>query len=101
MSGLFHVFDTLVHACNDRFMIKTDGSAVKIRPGLLDRLKDNSGIRSDEAFARMIGVSRATLTRLKAGEEPSLRAAVGVAQAFDLALGEVLVVEAVDEAVAA
>jgi len=82
-------------------MTKTDGSAVKVRPGLLDRLKDNSGIRSDEAFARVIGVSRATLARLRTGEEPSLRAAVGIAQAFDLALGEVLVVGAPAEAVAA
>lgn len=71
---------------------------VTIRPGLLDRLKDNSGIRSDDAFARMIGVSRTTLGRLKAGEEPTLRTIVGIAQAFDLAFGEVIVVrESADE----
>ncbi|ALX66825.1 helix-turn-helix domain-containing protein [Microbacterium sp. XT11] len=64
--------------------------SAQIRPGLLDRLKLNSGIRSDEAFARMIGVSRATLNRLKAGEEPTLRTVVGIAQAFGLALGEVV-----------
>lgn len=74
-------------------MTETTGTTVKIRPGLLDRLKDNSGIRSDEAFARTIGVSRQTLTRLKAGEEPNLRTIVGIAQAFDLALGEVVVVD--------
>lgn len=65
--------------------------AVVIRPGLLDRLKANSGIRSDEAFAKLIGVSRATLQRYKNGEEPSLRAVVGIADAFGLAFGEVVV----------
>lgn len=60
------------------------------RDGLLDRLKSNSGIKSDEAFARLIGVSRATLTRYKAGDEVSMRAAVGVALAFGLGLGEVI-----------
>jgi putative transcriptional regulator len=64
--------------------------SAQIRSGLLDRLKLNSGIKSDEAFARMIGVSRATLGRLKAGEEPTLRTVVGIAQAFGLALGEVV-----------
>ncbi len=68
----------------------TQGTAAQIRPGLLDRLKQNSGIRSDEAFARMIGVSRATLGRLKTGEEPTLRTVIGIAQAFGLALGEVV-----------
>ena len=62
----------------------------QIRPGLLDRLKTNSGIKSDDAFARMIGISRATLQRLKSGEEPTLRTVVGIAQAFGLALGEVV-----------
>lgn len=67
--------------------------AVRIRPGLLDRLKDNAGIRSDEAFARLIGISRATLVRLKEGDEPSLRTVIGIAHAFGLAMGEVVVVE--------
>ena len=64
--------------------------AAVIRPGLLDRLKANSGIRSDDAFAKLIGVSRTTLQRYKAGEEPSLRAVVSIADAFGLALGEVV-----------
>lgn len=60
-----------------------------IRDGLLDRLKIQSGIKSDDAFARLIGVSRATLSRYKAGEEVSMRAVVGIALAFGLGLGEV------------
>lgn len=69
----------------------TQGPSAVIRPGLLDRLKTNSGIRSDDAFAKLIGVSRATLQRYRDGEEPSLRAVVGIADAFGLALGEVVV----------
>lgn len=61
-----------------------------IRDGLLDRLKIQAGIKSDDSFARLIGVSRATLARYKAGEEVSMRAAVGVAMAFGLGLGEVV-----------
>ncbi len=78
-------------------MTNASDPVVTIRPGLLDRLKDNSGIRSDDAFARMIGVSRTTLGRLKAGEEPTLRTIVGIAQAFDLAFGEVIVVRQTDD----
>ncbi|WP_114587779.1 helix-turn-helix domain-containing protein [Microbacterium arborescens] len=82
-------------------MTNATAPVVTIRPGLLDRLKSNSGIRSDEAFARMIGVSRSSLARLKAGEEPTLRAIIGISQAFGLGLGEVvLVVESAEEAVA-
>lgn len=62
-----------------------------IRPGLLDRLKANNGIRSDDALARIMGISRATLQRYKNGEEPSLRAIANLADAFGLALGEVVV----------
>lgn len=63
-----------------------------IRPGLLDRLRANSGIKSDEAFAKLIGVSRATLQRYRNGDEPSLRAVISIAEAFGLALGEVVVI---------
>lgn len=64
-------------------------AAVRIRPGLLDRLKINSGIHDDESFARVIGVSRATLARVKAGEAPSVGFIAGVARGFGLGLGEV------------
>lgn len=60
------------------------------RDGLLDRLRIQAGIKSDDAFARLIGVSRATLARYRAGEEVSMRAAVGVAVAFGLGIGEVV-----------
>lgn len=72
-----------------------------IRDGLLDRLKTQSGIKSDDAFARLIGTSRASLNRYKAGEEVSMRAAVGIATAFGLGLGEVVEMRMPDEALAA
>ena len=43
-----------------------------IRPGLLDRLKTQSGIRSDEAFARTIGILRAP--GCAAAESPAIAA---------------------------
>ncbi|WP_256335286.1 helix-turn-helix transcriptional regulator [Microbacterium sp. 77mftsu3.1] len=68
-----------------------------IRPGLIDRLRLQSGVKSDEAFARLIGVSRPTLQRLRAGEEPTLRSVIGIATAFGLGLGEVVqVIEAAE-----
>lgn len=87
--------DTLLGVCDYWNMNATDVQQVShpvavIRPGLLDRLKGNSGIRSDEAFARAIGVSRATLQRFKNGEEVSMRAAVGISAAFGLGLGEIV-----------
>lgn len=71
-----------------------------LRPGLLDRLKKSNGIQSDEALSRIMGISRATLQRYKNGEEPSLRAIANLADAFGLALGEVVVRPEPAEAVA-
>lgn len=73
-------------------------ATVVIRPGLLDRLKLNSHITDDETFARAIGVSRATLSRVKAGETPSIGFIAGVAKAFGLGLGEVAVIVETDDA---
>lgn len=61
-----------------------------IRPGLLERLQTHSGIKHDDAFAASIGVSRATLARLKDGEMPSLATAIRIARTFGLGLGEVV-----------
>ena len=76
----------------------TQPQTIRVRPGLLDRLKDTAGIRSDDAFARLIGISRATLVSIKEGKEPSLRSVVNIANAFGLAVGEVIVVVDASEA---
>lgn len=69
----------------------TQHPAAIIRPGLLDRLKIHNGIRSDDALARLMGISRATLQRYRNGEEPSLGPVVRLADAFGMALGEIVV----------
>lgn len=66
---------------------------MEIRAGLLDRLKVNAGIASDEAFARLIGVSRTTLVRVRdQGEAPTAVFIAGISLAFGLGPGEVAVV---------
>lgn len=76
---------------------QSNTTKVMVRPGLLDRLRRNSGITSDDAFAAAIGTSRSTLVRIRdRGEEPSMGFAVGVAKAFGLGLGEVVVWEDAD-----
>lgn len=65
--------------------------AAVIRTGLLDRLKASAGIRSDDAFSKLLGISRGTLQRYKSGEEPSLRAVMAISDAFGLAVGEIIV----------
>lgn len=66
--------------------------SIKIREGLIERLRAMSGITSDEAFARTIGTSRKTLIDVKNGErEPSLAFAIGIADAFGLGLSEIVV----------
>ncbi|MFE2772250.1 helix-turn-helix domain-containing protein [Microbacterium resistens] len=86
---------------NDATDAATIHTIAVFRDGLLDRLKVQAGIKSDDAFARLIGVSRATLARYKAGDEVSMRAAVGVASAFGLGLGEVVEMRPVAEPVLA
>lgn len=69
-------------------------TSIRIRPGLIDRLRQISGLASDEAFARAIGASRSTVAAVKAEErEPSMQFAVGIAEAFGLGLSEIIVWE--------
>lgn len=69
-------------------------TTIRVRDGLLQRLKTNAGIANDEAFAQLIGTSRKTLVDVRDGHrEPSIGFAVGVADAFGLGLSEVVVWE--------
>lgn len=67
-------------------------ASLRIRPGLLDRLKKNAGIADDTSFARLIGVSRDTLIRLREGGKPSIETIALISKAFALGVGEVAVV---------
>lgn len=61
---------------------------IKIREGLLKRLRLTSGINSDEAHARMMGVSRTTLHRIENGEQPSAAFMAALCSTYGLGLGE-------------
>lgn len=63
-------------------------SHIIVRHGLLDRLKEAPGIRTDEAMARAVGVSESTYARVKCGQEPSAMFMRGLCSAFGLGDGE-------------
>ena len=63
-----------------------------VRPGLLERLRRMSGVVSDTAFARLIGVSAEDLAAVAAGAPPSMRFMAGLSDAFGLSLGEIAIV---------
>ncbi|MDY7542653.1 MULTISPECIES: helix-turn-helix transcriptional regulator [unclassified Cryobacterium] len=62
--------------------------AIKIKPGIIDRLRETRGIGSEEAFARLIQTDRSTLRRIDAGGQPSGSFMAGFCDAFGLGLGE-------------
>ena len=61
---------------------------VRIRPGLVERLRVAHGLPSEEVQARMMGVDRTTLRRIAAGAQPSGAFMAQFCQAFGLGLGE-------------
>lgn len=63
--------------------------AIRIKPGIVERLRETRGITSEEAFARLIGSERTTLRRIMAGAQPSGAFMAGFCDAFGMGLGEV------------
>ena len=63
-------------------------ATLRIKPGLLLRLRDVRGIASEEQQARLIGVDRSTLRRVDNGAQPSGAFMAAVCEAFGLGLGE-------------
>lgn len=63
-----------------------------IREGLLDRLKELRGISTDEAMARIGGVSLATYRRYRDGSAPSAEFLANIGLAFGLSIGEIAVI---------
>lgn len=74
---------------------------IRIKPGLLERLRNFSGITSDDAQARMLGVDRATINRVKNGEQPSAKFMAALCSSYGLGLGEAFEIYEVAEEVAA
>lgn len=75
---------------------------IRIKAGLLERLRTLSGINSDDAQARMLGVDRATINRIKNGDQPSAKFMAALCSSYGLGLGEAFeIYEARDEVAAA
>lgn len=71
-------------------------ATLRIKPGLLLRLRELREIPSEEHQARLIGVDRSTLRRVDNGAQPSGAFMAGLCEAFGLGLGEAF--EVVSEA---
>lgn len=63
--------------------------AIRLKTGIVERLRETRGIASEDAFARLIGSERTTLRRIMAGAQPSGAFMAGFCDAFGLGLGEV------------
>lgn len=63
-------------------------ATIRIKEGLLKRLREARGIPTEAIQARMIGVDRVTMRRIDRGAAPSAAFMAGVAEAFGLGLGE-------------
>ncbi|KDP90899.1 MULTISPECIES: helix-turn-helix domain-containing protein [Clavibacter] len=63
-------------------------SKLRIKPGLLKRLRELRDLPSEEHQARLMGVDRTTLRRINAGAAPSSAFMASLCSAFDLGLGE-------------
>ncbi|PPF56054.1 hypothetical protein C5B94_03805 [Clavibacter michiganensis] len=63
-------------------------SKLRIKPGLLKRLREVRDLPSEEVQARLIGVDRTTLRRIDAGAAPSAAFMASLCGAFGLGLGE-------------
>lgn len=74
---------------------------IRIKPGLLERLRNLSGIASDEAQARMLGVSRGVIDRMKNGEQPSAKFMATLCSSYGLGLGEAFEIYEAEEELAA
>ena len=62
--------------------------SIRIKPGLVDRLRETRGLNSEDAVARLIRSDRTTLRRIVRGGQPSGAFIAGFCDAFGLGLGE-------------
>lgn len=63
-------------------------ATLRIRPGLLGRLRKMQGIDSEDVQARMIGVDRTTLRRIDAGGSPSSGFIASMVVTYNMGIGE-------------
>lgn len=62
--------------------------SLRIKDGLVKRLREIHLIRSEEALARLIGCDRMTLRRIENGAQPSGGFIAQFCDAFQLGIGE-------------
>ncbi|UKA59205.1 helix-turn-helix transcriptional regulator [Arthrobacter sp. FW306-2-2C-D06B] len=70
------------------------GKKLRVRDGLLPRLREIHRLSSEESQARLMGVSRSTLRRMEAGEQPSADFIVALCDTYGLGLGEAFEISA-------
>lgn len=61
---------------------------LKLRTGLLARLREIHRLPSEDSQARLMGVSISALRRIEAGAQPSASFIVALCTTYDLGLGE-------------
>lgn len=61
---------------------------LRLRDGLLPRLREIHRLPSEESQARLMGVSRSTIRRMEAGEQPSADFIVALCITYKLGMGE-------------
>lgn len=70
-------------------MTSSNGPAIRVKDGVLDRAKAKARLSRDEDLAERIGVSRATYARVKSGElAPSAQFMAGLVVLTGLTLGQ-------------
>lgn len=72
--------------------------AIRIKQGIIERLRETRGISSEDAFARLINSERTTLRRIAAGAQPSGSFIANFCSAFGLGLGEAFEIVSVESA---
>lgn len=61
---------------------------LKVRDGILPRLREIHRLPSEEAQARLMGVSLSSIRRIDAGDKPSADFMAALCTTFGLGLGE-------------
>jgi transcriptional regulator with XRE-family HTH domain len=61
---------------------------LRLRNGLLTRLREIHRLPSEESQARLMGVSRSTVRRMESGEQPSADFIVALCTTYQLGIGE-------------
>ncbi|WP_404285401.1 helix-turn-helix domain-containing protein [Glutamicibacter arilaitensis] len=65
---------------------------LQVREGLITRLRELYRTPSEDAQARLMGVSRSSIRRIEAGEQPSADFIVALCETYGMGPGEAFVI---------